>query len=65
MKKLPHLALLLPLAGILLAGNSSLAAERCLFPNDPSVLGVMTCRIINNEQADQRIRPPYREGWKL
>ena len=40
MKKFPHLARLLPLAGILLAGNSTLAAERCVFPKDPSVFEV-------------------------
>ena len=40
MKKWPHLALLLPLAGALLASNHLFAAERCVFPNDPSVLDV-------------------------
>lgn len=40
MKRLPQLALLLPLAGVLLASNQLFAADRYVFPNDPSVLDV-------------------------
>jgi hypothetical protein len=29
------------------------------------LLDPVTCRIVNHPQADQMIRPPCREGWKL
>jgi len=35
------------------------------FPDKTLEFDPVTCRIVNNEQADQKIRPPYREGWKL
>ena len=40
MKKLLQLALFLPLASALRESNDLSAAERCVFPQDPSVLDV-------------------------
>jgi len=42
-----------------------LANIASLFPDQTLEFDPVTCRIINNEQADQKIRPSYREGWKL
>jgi hypothetical protein len=42
-----------------------LANIATLFPDQTLEFDPVTCRIVNNAQADQRIRPPYRDGWKL
>jgi hypothetical protein len=42
-----------------------LANVASLFPNETLEFDPLTCRIINHDQADLAIRPPYREGWTL
>jgi hypothetical protein len=42
-----------------------LANIATLFPDQTLEFDPIMCRIINHEQADQKIRPPYREGWQL
>jgi len=42
-----------------------LANVATVFPDQTLEFDPITCRIVNNEQADQKIRLPYREGWKL
>ena len=42
-----------------------LANIATLFPDQTLEFDPVTCRIINHDQADQKIRPTYREGWKL
>ena len=42
-----------------------LANVATLFPERTLEFDPVACRIVNHEQADQIIRPPYREGWKL
>ncbi len=42
-----------------------LANVATLFPDRALEFDPVACRIVNHEQADQMIRPPYREGWKL
>jgi hypothetical protein len=36
-----------------------------LFPDRALEFDPVACRIVNHKQADEIIRPPYREGWKL
>jgi hypothetical protein len=42
-----------------------LANVATLFPERALEFDPVACRIVNHEQADQMLRPPYREGWKL
>jgi hypothetical protein len=42
-----------------------LANIATLFPDKTLEFDPVTCRIVNHEHADQKIRPSYREGWKL
>lgn len=42
-----------------------LANVATLFPDQGLEFDPVACRIVNHEQADEMIRPPYREGWKL
>ena len=42
-----------------------LANIATLFPDETLEFDPVDCRIINNDQADAKIRPPYRDGWKL
>jgi hypothetical protein len=42
-----------------------LANVATLFPDRTLEFDPVTCRIVNHEEADQKLRPPYREGWKL
>lgn len=42
-----------------------LANIATLFPDKTLEFDPVTCRIVNNADADQKIRPAYREGWKL
>ncbi len=42
-----------------------LANIATLFPDRALEFDPVACKIVNHEQADQMIRPPYREGWKL
>jgi hypothetical protein len=36
-----------------------------LFPDETLEFDPVACRIVNHAEADQALRPPYREGWKL
>jgi hypothetical protein len=42
-----------------------LANVATLFPDRTLEFDPVACRIVDHEQADQKLRPPYREGWKL
>ncbi len=42
-----------------------LANVASLFPGQTLEFDPVSCRIINHEQADLALRPPYREGWTL
>ena len=42
-----------------------LANVASLFPDQTLEFDPVTCRITNHEQADQALRPPYRDGWTL
>ena len=42
-----------------------LANIATLFPERTLEFDPVTCRIVNNPEADKLLRPAYREGWKL
>jgi len=42
-----------------------LANIATLFPDRALEFDPVACRIVNHEEADEMIRPPYRESWKL
>ncbi|HPD14741.1 MAG TPA: Gfo/Idh/MocA family oxidoreductase [Planctomycetota bacterium] len=42
-----------------------LANVATLFPDRPLEFDPVACRIVNHEEADKLLRPPYREGWTL
>jgi len=44
---------------------SLLANIATQFPDKTLEFDPVACKIINDEQADQKIRPAYREGWSL
>lgn len=43
----------------------NLAHVATLFPGETLEFDPVSCRIVNNSEADAALRPPYREGWVL
>ena len=42
-----------------------LANVASLFPGETLEFDPVDCRIVNHAEADEELRPPYREGWTL